>query len=123
MNADDGQEAFRQELEQALEADATRRVVEKWRKEGVSQQRIRERLERLERCKTETVIRGRRYVDPASGRPYWYDATTGRSYWDDATTSATLDDPAAAASAPAAAVLAAATVLAAVNPDKYNIRL
>ena len=117
MNADDGQEAFRQELEQALEADATRRVVEKWRKEGVSQQRIRERLERLERCKTETVIRGRRYVDPASGRPYWYDATTGRSYWDDATTSATLDDPAAAAPAPAAAVLAA------VNPDKYNIRL
>ena len=65
----------------------------------------------------------RRYVDPASGRPYWYDATTGRSYWDDATTSATLDDPAAAAPAPAAAVLAAATVLAAVNPDKYNIRL
>ena len=123
MNADDGQEAFRQELEQALEADATRRVVEKWRKEGFSQQRIRERLERLERCKTETVIRGRRYVDPASGRPYWYDATTGRSYWDDATTSATLDDPAAAAPAPAAAVLAAATVLAAVNPDKYNIRL
>ena len=123
MNADDGQEAFRQELEQALEADATRRVVEKWRKEGVSQQRIRERLERLERCKTETVIRGRRYVDPASGRPYWYDATTGRSYWDDATTSAPLNDPAAAAPAPAAAVLAAATVLAAVSPDKYNIRL
>ena len=123
MNADDGQEAFRQELEQALEADATRRVVEKWRKEGFSQQRIREGLERLERCKTETVIRGRRYVDPASGRTYWYDATTGRSYWDDATTSATLDDPAAAAPAPAAAVLAAATVLAAVNPDKYNIRL
>ena len=114
MNADDGQEAFRQELEQALEADATRRVVEKWRKEGVSQQRIRERLERLERCKTETVIR---YVDPASGRPYWYDATTGRSYWDDATTSAPLNDPAAPAPAPAAAVLAA------INPEKYDIRL
>ena len=117
MNADDGQEAFRQELEQALEADATRRVVEKWRKEGFSQQRIREGLERLERCKTETVIRGRRYVDPASGRTYWYDATTGRSYWDDATTSAPLNDPAAAAPAPAAAVLAA------INPEKYDIRL
>ena len=98
MNADDGPEAYLQ----ALEADATRRVVEKWRKEGFSQQRIRERLERLERCKTETVIRGRhRYVDPASGRPYWYDATTGRSYWDDATTSAPLNDPAAPAPAPA----------------------
>ena len=59
----------------------------------------------------------RRYVDPASGRPYWHDATTGRSYWDDATTSTPLNDPAAAAPAPAAAVLAA------VNPDKYNIRL
>ena len=119
MNADDGQEAFRQELE----ADATRRVVEKWRKEGFSQQRIREGLERLERCKTETVIRGRRYVDPASGRPYWHDATTGVSYWDDATTSATLDDPPAAAPVPAAAPAPAAAVLAAINPDKYNIRL
>ena len=123
MNADDGQEAFRQELEQALEADATRRVVEKWRKEGFSQQRIREGLERLERCKTETVIRGRRYVVPASGRPYWYDATTGRSYWDDATTSAPLNDPAAPAPAPAAAPVPAAAVLAAINPDKYDIRL
>ena len=64
----------------------------------------------------------RRYVDPASGRTYWYDATTGRSYWDDATTSATLDDPPAAAPAPAAAVLAAITCTA-INPDKYNIRL
>ena len=117
MNADDGPDAYLQ----ALEADATRRVVEKWRKEGFSQQRIREGLERLERCKTETVIRGRhRYVDPASGRPYWYDATTGRSYWDDATTSAPLNDPAAPAPAPAAAVLAAITPI---NPDRYNIRL
>ena len=65
----------------------------------------------------------RRYVDPASGRPYWYDATTGRSYWDDATTSATLDDPPAAAPVPAAAPAPAAAVLAAINPDKYNIRL
>ena len=121
MNADDGPEAYLQ----ALEADATRRVVEKWRKEGFSQQRIRERLERLERCKTETVIRGRhRYVDPASGRPYWHDATTGRSYWDDATTSAPLNDPPAAAPAPpAAAPVPAAAVLAAINPEKYDIRL
>ena len=146
MNADDGQtyvphaadgvspppppppvwstEAYWHELEQALEADATRRVVEKWRKEGFSQQRIREGLERLERCKTETVIRERhRYVDPASGRPYWHDATTGRSYWDDATASAPLNDPAAAAPAPAAAQVPAAAVLAAINPDKYDIRL
>ena len=119
MNADDGPDAYLQ----ALEADATRRVVEKWRKEGFSQQRIREGLERLERCKTETVIRGRRYVDPASGRPYWHDATTGMSYWDDATTSATLDDPPAAAPVPAAAPAPAAAVLAAINPEKYNIRL
>ena len=118
MNADDAHEAYWQKVEAALEADATRRVVEKRRKEGFSQQRIRERLERLERCKTETVIRGRhRYVDPASGRPYWHDATTGRSYWDDATTSAPLNDPAAPAPAPAAAVLAA------INPEKYDIRL
>ena len=116
MNADDGPEKYLQ----ALEADATRRVVEKWRKEGISQQRIRDRLERLERCKTETVIR---YVDPASGRPYWYDATTGVSYWDDATTSAPLNDPAATAAAPAAAPAPAAAVLAAINPGKYNIRL
>ncbi len=119
MNADDGPDAYLQ----ALEADATRRVVEKWRKEGFSQQRIREGLERLERCKTETVIRGHRYVDPASGRPYWHDATTGRSYWDDATASAPLNDPAAAAPAPAAAQVHAAAVLAAINPDKYDIRL
>ena len=119
MNADDGPDAYLQ----ALEADATRRVVEKWRKEGFSQQRIREGLERLERCKTETVIRGRRYVDPASGRPYWHDATTGRSYWDDATTSAPLNDPAAPAPAPAAAPVPAAAVVAAINPDKYDIRL
>ena len=65
----------------------------------------------------------RRYVDPASGRTYWYDATTGRSYWDDATTSAPLNDPAAPAPAPAAAPVPAAAVLAAINPDKYDIRL
>ena len=119
MNADDGPEAYLQ----ALEADAERLLREKWRGEGFSEQRIRELLERLERCKTETVIRGRRYVDPASGRPYWHDATTGMSYWDDATTSATLDDPPAAAPVPAAAPAPAAAVLAAINPEKYNIRL
>ena len=59
----------------------------------------------------------RRYVDRASGLPYWHDAATGRSYWDDATTSAPLNDPAAPAPAPAAAVLAA------INPEKYDIRL
>ena len=119
MNADDGPEAYLQ----ALEADADRRVREKLLQEGFSQQRI---SELQERCKTETVIRGRhRYVDPASGRPYWHDATTGRSYWDDATTSAPLNDPAAPAPAPApaAAPVPAAAVLAAINPDKYDIRL
>ena len=146
----DDQEAYLRDLEARTQAHVQRahqriRELERLRTEtaaAFSQNRHR----------TETVIRGfdrmaqaqgyagafddgtrgphhentparRRYVDPASGRPYWYDATTGRSYWDDATTSATLDDPAAAAPAPAAAVLAAATVLAAVNPDKYNIRL
>ena len=32
----------------------------------------------------------RRYVDPASGLPYWHDAATGRSYWDEAMTTETL---------------------------------
>ena len=121
MNADDAHEAYWQKVEAALEADADRRVEKKLQEEGFSQQRI---SELRERCKTETVIRGRhRYVDPASGRPYWHDATTGRSYWDDATTSAPLNDPAAPAPAPAAAPVPAAAVLAAINPDKYDIRL
>ena len=32
----------------------------------------------------------RRYVDRASGLPYWHDAATGRSYWDEAMTTETL---------------------------------
>ena len=101
-----------------------------------AQQRIRE-LNRLRtetaaefeqnRHKIETVMRDFDRMAQAQGYAGAFDdgrrRPTGRSYWDDATASAPLNDPAAAAPAPAAAQVPAAAVLAAINPDKYDIRL